>query len=295
MKCPKCQYIGFDTGDRCRNCGYEFALLLAPGAAAADARAADEPLDLTLRAPSADVPQSPVGPALPLFRDDEAEDELDVPLVRTAPPRQPIAVRKTPEAQRQHLSRTVPFETPAVLEFGEEVADPRARTAAPDTLLRRRIAEPPAQRFPAAPMLNDAPPSAGRLGARVLAGVIDYGLLFGIDLVVLHFTLRLTALSFADWQVLPIAPLLFFLIGVKLAYLTTFTLAGGQTIGKMAVGLRVVPDEPRRLAPWDAVQRALVAVASLAACGLPFLFALGDPARRGLHDRVARTRVVPAA
>ena len=26
MKCPKCQYISFDSGDRCRNCGYDFSL-----------------------------------------------------------------------------------------------------------------------------------------------------------------------------------------------------------------------------------------------------------------------------
>ena len=26
MKCPTCGYIGFETSDRCRNCGYEFAL-----------------------------------------------------------------------------------------------------------------------------------------------------------------------------------------------------------------------------------------------------------------------------
>jgi uncharacterized RDD family membrane protein YckC len=27
MKCPKCHYLGFETGDRCRNCGYDFSLL----------------------------------------------------------------------------------------------------------------------------------------------------------------------------------------------------------------------------------------------------------------------------
>ena len=27
MKCPKCQYISFDSGDRCRNCGYDFSLV----------------------------------------------------------------------------------------------------------------------------------------------------------------------------------------------------------------------------------------------------------------------------
>ena len=32
MKCPKCHYLGFDTGDRCRNCGYDFSLLVPPAA-----------------------------------------------------------------------------------------------------------------------------------------------------------------------------------------------------------------------------------------------------------------------
>ena len=27
MKCPKCSYLGFETGDRCRNCGYDFSLI----------------------------------------------------------------------------------------------------------------------------------------------------------------------------------------------------------------------------------------------------------------------------
>ena len=26
MKCPKCGYLGFESVDRCRNCGYEFSL-----------------------------------------------------------------------------------------------------------------------------------------------------------------------------------------------------------------------------------------------------------------------------
>lgn len=293
MKCPKCQYIGFDTGDRCRNCGYEFALLLS-SPDTADPQADTAPLDLPLRLAAPDDPSSSAGPALPLFRDDE--DELDVPLVRTAPPRQPIAVRKTPEAQRQHLSRTVTVDAPPmpVLEFEHEAPAPRVSPQAPGPLLHRRTPEPPPAERPI-PVADDASAPRASIGARLVAGLVDFGLLLGIDLVVLHFTLRLTALTFADWRVIPLAPLLFFLLGVKLAYLTTFTLAGGQTIGKMATGLRVVPDESQQLAPWDAVQRALVEVASLAACGLPFLLALGDPARRGLHDRVARTRVVPAS
>ena len=34
MKCPKCDYLGFETGDRCKNCGYDFSLLAAPEPAA---------------------------------------------------------------------------------------------------------------------------------------------------------------------------------------------------------------------------------------------------------------------
>jgi hypothetical protein len=36
MKCPKCAYLGFETGDRCKHCGYDFSLLSAPESDAPD-------------------------------------------------------------------------------------------------------------------------------------------------------------------------------------------------------------------------------------------------------------------
>jgi uncharacterized RDD family membrane protein YckC len=36
MKCPKCAYLGFETGDRCKNCGYDFSLLAAADSDPAD-------------------------------------------------------------------------------------------------------------------------------------------------------------------------------------------------------------------------------------------------------------------
>ena len=36
MKCPKCHYLGFETGDRCKNCGYDFSLLSVAELAPAD-------------------------------------------------------------------------------------------------------------------------------------------------------------------------------------------------------------------------------------------------------------------
>jgi uncharacterized RDD family membrane protein YckC len=36
VKCPKCDYLGFETGDRCKNCGYDFSLLSAAEAEPAE-------------------------------------------------------------------------------------------------------------------------------------------------------------------------------------------------------------------------------------------------------------------
>ena len=44
MKCPKCSYLGFETGDRCRNCGYDFSLI---------SHGDPQPLDLDLELRSA--------------------------------------------------------------------------------------------------------------------------------------------------------------------------------------------------------------------------------------------------
>ena len=143
-----------------------------------------------------------------------------------------------------------------------------------------------------APLSDAHDTDASPLGPRLGAALIDFGLLFGIDAVVIHFTLRLTSLTLADWRLIPLTPLLIFLVGLKLAYLSAFTRAGGQTIGKMAMGICVVGDDDGGLDWSQAVRRAVVEVASVVAAGVPFLLALADPARRGLHDRVAHTRVV---
>jgi uncharacterized RDD family membrane protein YckC len=75
------------------------------------------------------------------------------------------------------------------------------------------------------------------------------------------------------------------------AYLILFTGTLGQTLGKMALGLRVVPvgrgDMDLRRAGW----RTLAMLLSIGAAGLGFLpAAFGD--FRALHDRLAGTRVI---
>src|SRR6476619_2659498 len=55
MRCPKCQYISFDSGDRCRNCGYEFSLTSGTRALDLPIQTGDEPIgplgDLALDVP----------------------------------------------------------------------------------------------------------------------------------------------------------------------------------------------------------------------------------------------------
>ena len=63
----------------------------------------------------------------------------------------------------------------------------------------------------------------------------------GIDVVVLYFTLKICDSTFAQVLTLPLAPLLAFLVLLNGGYLATFVAAGGQTIGKMAAGIRVIP------------------------------------------------------
>ena len=77
---------------------------------------------------------------------------------------------------------------------------------------------------------------------------IDHLLLGAIDLAVVYFTLRMTGLTMADLSMLPPVPLVAFLLLVKLSYFCAFTAVGGQTIGKMAMRIRVVTteDETRR-------------------------------------------------
>jgi uncharacterized RDD family membrane protein YckC len=269
VKCPKCDYLGFDTGNRCKNCGYDFSLVP--------------------NSPDAGTPQT-TPQLLSLFPSEQDDDE---PLIKLpAAPRPPLSVRKTPESPRLRSMPRQPrhVEHEPVLVFADESAPDldlplhEPAPAAPEPVRVR----PATHRAPAAMTLEAGPSPPW---ARLAAAAIDHLILFGVDAIVVYFTLRMAALTPADWHMLPPAPLMTFLILLKLAYFVAFTAVGGQTIGKMALSIRVVSDD----GPLDAacaVRRALLGLVSSVVLGLGFAPALVSADRRALHDRFAHTRVV---
>jgi uncharacterized RDD family membrane protein YckC len=113
-----------------------------------------------------------------------------------------------------------------------------------------------------------------------------------IDAVVIYFTMKICGLTVDEIALLPKVPLLAFLFAQNGGYLVAFT-AGGQTLGKMAAGIRVVPaDEHETLDLGRAFLRTFVWMLLAVPAGLGFLTAFFSRDHRGLHDRFAGTRVV---
>jgi len=104
--------------------------------------------------------------------------------------------------------------------------------------------------------------------------------------------MQICGVTLDDLDVLPKGPLLAFLLVQNGGYLVAFT-AGGQTLGKMAAGIRVVSsDDDGSLDVGRALLRTIVWLILAVPAGLGFLTAVLSRDRRGLHDRFAGTRVV---
>ena len=314
MKCPKCEYLGFEPVDRCRNCGYEFSLTSSPTPSDLRLRLLDTdneqlPGDLALTPPDRGAPSSDtlraaarlgatpmaahgvITPSeLPLFGSSMPDD---APLItKLSPPRQPLAVRRaTPEVPRLRLESRPLLRDQTLPELGEPVS-----AVVPVTVLRRPREEPVAARDAAPSGAPSSAPStqAAAVSARVSAATIDILVLLALDATVVYFTLQICGLTRDDLALLPKVPMLGFLALQDLSYFVAFTV-GGQTLGQMAMGVRVLLEDSERAPDVSrALLRTLLWLMMLTPAGVGLLTVLLDGGRRGVHDRIARTRVVRA-
>jgi uncharacterized RDD family membrane protein YckC len=316
MKCPKCGYLSFETSERCRNCGYDFSLTPSSSAAfdlpvssdsepiipSADARrepratldlnriiggpAGVTPADLPLFPPSDGLSNAADSPANRLRQGyGGQEGEYDVPgrqgygsqvagrddfapLITPSRPRPPLGVRRaTPEVPRAKIRAPKPsddtlFEPPPI--FGSRAA-------------AESVAEGEASASPL---------------SRAVAGLLDFSLLLALDGAVLYFTLRLLGLTTSEIPQLPLIPLAAFLLLLNGGYFIAFTTVGGQSIGKMALGIKVIGQDEASVPVGRATVRTLAYLVSALPLGAGFLAALLTADRLALHDRLAHTRVV---
>jgi uncharacterized RDD family membrane protein YckC len=301
MRCPKCSYLSYEEVARCRNCGYDFALAAPPDAAPAPAldtpgepRAWQGPTSRTPRAPTDLLAHEEEGAAvdLPLFEPPSRADapQRDAPPMPIPPVAPPLVVRRKVDIPRAP-GPAVPSRggagtrgpTPPALDFD-------GPAAAVDEFITPHDGTPVVDADE--PLDEESGQRASIQGSRVMAGLVDAAILLGLDAVVVWLTLRLLGLDFSDWPRLPLAPLAGFLFLLDTSYLVTFTAASGQTIGKSMAGLRVVTQAGARVPFGHAVVRSAVVLLCAAPAGLGLLPIFLDAAGRGLHDRIAGTRVI---
>ena len=110
-------------------------------------------------------------------------------------------------------------------------------------------------------------------------------------MAVIYFTLRLAGLQIDAMGQLPPIPLVGFLVVFDLAYLVVLTAFGGQTVGKMAVGLRVERSGGEPVKLIRALTRTVAYAVSVLPAGVG-LVGVFLRRRRTLHDLIADTRVV---
>jgi uncharacterized RDD family membrane protein YckC len=311
MKCPKCGYLGFETTDRCRHCGYDFSLA-TPAVTATELplRSQDEPeapladfdLDRMIGEPDASPAPTPgafplrsvaddgeegqrqaaavaTPPSLSLFSTETPVENDDKPLITTPrPPRPPLAVRRaTPEVARRRTPRTMRRD-----DDGMSLQLEASAAAEQDTASARAEAEP-------------AAPAAAHVGARLFSALVDAALLGAINGVILYLTLAIAGISFGELRIVPPVPMTAFLLLLNLGYLIAFTAAGGQTLGKMLTHIRVTAEGGGRVDMAGAVLRAIGILLTVALAGIPYLAVFFSQQRKALHDRLAGTRVIKGA
>jgi uncharacterized RDD family membrane protein YckC len=245
-------------------------------------------------------------PELPIFGNDEPPPPAHALAFESAPAEAPVARLEAADVDEAAAERP--------LDRADEVAEDdvvdlpmrRSEAAAPDaddfaepeSEPERDFDEPVLAPWPSRSadeddVLEPERPPAERpafFAERLQAASVDLLTLAGFAAIAVYFAARAARVSLLG--LLPAWPYLALFLGFfGLSYASWFTGLTGQTLGKILFRLRVVdsagapPGHSRA-----ALRAALGALGSAVVLGaLPIFF---DPARRALHDRLLKTRVV---
>lgn len=322
MNCPSCAAALLSFSDPCPSCGNRLPVptecALAPDPLARLIPARLEPIrdvpgrrrreppwkdEVRLRVNRRRAQR--LGQELPLFPDPELDSPLDMELDATpvelpapAPARRlseegPRLVWSTPEDDAPPPPKTLSLDAaplgPAPSSPQWSLDDDREldRVAAGDagTADDPWVFDTPMQEEPS-PVERPA-----QWTDRLQAAAFDLGLLASLWAIVVYFASRAARVSLEGlWASWPF--LVGYLAFLGLVYAVYFTGTCGRTVGKIVCGLKVVDVSGRPPGYPRAFARAVVGTAGLLLGGLGMLPIFFDPARRCLHDRLLRTRVV---
>ena len=260
MRCPQCHRLVVRGLRTCAGCGAD--LRRAPGG---EVSRLERPTE-----------RGPTGP----LRDFALQGE-------------PVSMRRAGSPLKGgRQTRTPRRAVPALAPFGTE-ASPEQLTETTQPTLEPAFAFDATTTSPSgAPGRTPGMSQFTRLlRRRLMAGVIDVGILIGVNVAVVYFTLRLAGLPVASVGQLPMVPLLGFLWLFDFGYLAVLTALGGQTIGKMATGLRVESGRGSPVTLGGALTRTLAYGVSILPAGLG-LIGVFLRSKRPLHDLLADTLVV---
>lgn len=309
MTCPACGQALSASPERCPFCGavvsppVEGALAPEPGVTTPPAKAKTEPLreipGLRKRERTwkdevkdrvRDRKRKRTGRAeLPLFEQVD-ETPAEAPVGAPTPP-----LPSASELRRPHPEAIVdlPLRPVAPVEAPDRDSGPGARMELGEPSLeegRSPDEEWPSEAPVRGPEVRPVERPA-RFLERLRAGAIDLALLAGLWGVVVYFAGRAAHVPLLG--LIPRWPYLGgYLAFLGLVYAVYFTGTTGQTLGKMVEGLRVVDRAGRPPGYARSLLRAAVGSIGVILAGLGALPMALDPARRAVHDRLFRTRVI---
>jgi uncharacterized RDD family membrane protein YckC len=127
---------------------------------------------------------------------------------------------------------------------------------------------------------------------RMIAFMID-DMLISIIFLIIFYQKIILLINDYEQMVIFINSIFVYIVSVKIAYQTIFVYLYGQTVGKMAMKIRIVNkftfDNPTFL---ESLNRAVARVVSEIFFYLGFIWANYNPLRESWHDKFAKTIVI---